>query len=148
MSTNRLAPLAAQLRRGQMLAAAIRTRLRIVHLLRDVALDDVLWRLTPPPRRRPSAARQEELLQAAAVVRATLLGDKQRFVPSTCLTRSLTLFHVLRQHGVPVQFVMGIRPEAVDLEGHAWLELDNVPVYETIDTTWRITFRHPEPADA
>ncbi len=50
------------------------------------------------------------------------------FVPRTCLYRSLARFAVLRRAGVDASFVMGVRHRDGELDGHAWIEGDELPV--------------------
>lgn len=52
---------------------------------------------------------------------------------TTCLYRTLTGFALLRAAGEPVRLVVGVRVERSDVEAHAWLERDGIPVGEAGD---------------
>ena len=50
-----------------------------------------------------------------------------------CMKQSLVLFGLLSERGLPVQIVFGVKKEAGELKGHAWVELDGAPVGENVD---------------
>ena len=56
-------------------------------------------------------------------------------INGTCLTRSLTLWALLRRRGVLTELRVGIRRHEGKLEGHAWVEFDGQPVNESQDVT-------------
>lgn len=47
---------------------------------------------------------------------------------STCLTRSLVLYALLRQHGYRPEFVVGVAGTSRAFDAHAWVTLDGLPV--------------------
>jgi Transglutaminase-like superfamily len=51
---------------------------------------------------------------------------------ATCLTRALSIYSALRQHGWPVTFVTGVRlvPDADRVSAHAWVEYRGVVLPE------------------
>jgi hypothetical protein len=55
-----------------------------------------------------------------------------------CLVRSLTLWAMLLRRGHPVNLRVGFRKRAGEIEGHAWVEYDNIPINE--DTAEAGTF--------
>jgi len=62
-----------------------------------------------------------------------------------CFPRALALYRLARQLGYPVRFHCGVRKEASNLDGHAWLTLDSEAFYEP-GKQWRcfaITFSYP-----
>ncbi len=62
-----------------------------------------------------------------------------------CFPRALTLYRLARQLGYPVRFHCGVRKEASNLDGHAWLTLDSEAFYEP-GKQWQyftITFSYP-----
>ena len=69
-----------------------------------------------------------------------------RVVPDTCLYRSLARYSILRRAGHPARFVMGLRPSAPEILGHAWVELDGIPVGEAVDPELVVTFAYPDRA--
>jgi len=74
---------------------------------------------------------------------ADKLAGFMPFVPSTCLYRSLARYALLRRAGYAARFVMGLG-SAVDLEGHAWVELDGAPWGEEVDAGLVVTYAYPE----
>lgn len=68
---------------------------------------------------------------------------------SNCYTRSLLRYKFLREAGLPVELVMGIRKEASgEFKAHAWIELDGQPYRETEDCAYTPTLRHPPRKEA
>lgn len=67
----------------------------------------------------------------------------------TCLHRALAGYAALRARGEDVRFVLGVRPGAGAIVGHAWLELGGVPLGEAEDprARWAVALVHP-PAPA
>jgi hypothetical protein len=47
-----------------------------------------------------------------------------------CLVRSLAIYAGLRRQGWPVQFVSGVRRDALGVVGHAWVELEGKVLWE------------------
>lgn len=52
---------------------------------------------------------------------------------STCLTRSVVLYVMLRQHGYEPRFVMGVQGAEQSFDAHAWVTLHGVPVADMPD---------------
>ena len=50
---------------------------------------------------------------------------------STCLTRSVVLYVMLRQHGYEPRFLVGVQGTEQAFEAHAWVTVDGVPVADT-----------------
>jgi Transglutaminase-like superfamily len=70
--------------------------------------------VAPPP--------PDPLLEATMVERMVAVAARRCPVSSNCLSRSLTLWLLLRQHGVNAEVCLGVRRGAGELEGHAWVE--------------------------
>ncbi len=73
----------------------------------------------------------------------TLALTRFRPTRTTCMVRALVRCAMLRTRGFPAAWVMGIRPGTDDLEGHAWIELDGVPIMEDEPPHFTPTFRFP-----
>jgi hypothetical protein len=126
--------------RAPIAARAVGTRLRLRSLVRDSSLPDLLRALSPGA----VEAKPLEVVEDA-------LSTSQRIVsrlrlPDTCLYRSLARYALLRRAGHPVRFVMAIDPKKPELEGHAWIELDGVPLGEEVEPGLAVTFTYPPPA--
>ncbi|MBC7791403.1 MAG: lasso peptide biosynthesis B2 protein [Anaerolineae bacterium] len=50
---------------------------------------------------------------------------------SSCLTRSLVLYAMLRQHGYRPHFLVGVSGPERSFIAHAWITLDGTPVSDT-----------------
>jgi hypothetical protein len=121
---------------------ALAVRLRAPALLDRSALPAALSALTPSGASR-AVPRDvaEQAIEASERLCARLF-----LVPNTCLYRSLARYAVLRRAGHPARFVLGLDPEAGEILGHAWVELDGEPVGETIEPGLAVTFAYPSPA--
>ena len=49
---------------------------------------------------------------------------------STCLTRSIVLYAMLRQHGYAPSFTVGVTGGQRSFDAHAWVSLAGVPIAE------------------
>jgi hypothetical protein len=120
-----------------------------VHLLRLAAraaiealpLDRACALWTPRPCARPQ--REHERTIVAACLDAVHSATRHRWTRTRCLVRSLMLYRLLRERGVPVGLRLGLRPSADGLQGHAWLTLDGHPLSATAEGVWTPTFRYP-----
>ncbi|MEO7331161.1 MAG: lasso peptide biosynthesis B2 protein [Minicystis sp.] len=127
-------------------AAALSLRLRLGGLLRRRSLPVLLGAIdarSTPAARVPLSTALGALDDAQALLSRLRLG---RFVPDTCLYRSLARYSILRRAGHPARFVMGLRPSEPEILGHAWVELDGAPVGETVDPALVVTFAYPDRA--
>ncbi len=88
------------------------------------------WPLSPGARHSPPTLRHR--------VRRWLAHGRGPWT-SSCLTRSLVLYTMLRQHGYRPRIVIGVDGVRRHFDAHAWVELDGKPVEEPADTT--ATFR-------
>lgn len=69
-----------------------------------------------------------ELLESETIHQIANIIDKAcRYssIRSTCLTRSITLWWILRQESIPVELRIGVRNRDEIFEAHAWVELYN-----------------------
>lgn len=120
-------------------ARAVATRLRLVSLMRGSSLPELL-RALAPNRVEPAPIEVVERALSASQRFVELL----RVVPNTCLYRALTRYAMLRRAGHPVRFMMALDPEAADVVGHAWVELDGQPLGEEIEPRFAVTYSYPE----
>ena len=63
---------------------------------------------------------------------------------SSCLTRSLVLYAMLRQHGYEPRFAVGVAGSEQQFEAHAWVTLGGVPVMDPpfIEHTYAAVMSH------
>jgi hypothetical protein len=63
---------------------------------------------------------------------------------SSCLTRSLVLYAMMRQHGYEPRFAIGVAGSAREFAAHAWVTLRHVPVMDPrhVETTYRPLMSH------
>jgi hypothetical protein len=73
-----------------------------------------------------------------------LLGiDSMVFRPQ-CWKRAILLHRWLSRRGYSTNIVFGVRPAAKDgIAGHAWLERDGAPIFESMPTDYTVTYRFP-----
>ena len=64
-----------------------------------------------------------------------------------CFPRSLAVYWFARRLGYPVLFHCGVRKEASNLDGHAWITLDRQPFHETGQQWQRFTVTFSYPPD-
>lgn len=118
-------------------------------LVRDAGLDEVLARLDRAPRR--AAPPREDLELAIEVGDAMVAAARRarivRREDDTCLVRALARYALLVEHTCEAALCIGIDParvhdaDAVEL-GHAWVEVDDVPLLgERLPVLVR-SFRH------
>ncbi len=104
---------------------ALRVWLRFVRVwlgVRKEPLPAFVARLgTPGPR--PHRRHPPPQL-SRAVDRSLRIGA----VRPRCLTSALVLFRLLREQGDAAELVIGLPPEAVTHEAHAWVEVDGADV--------------------
>jgi hypothetical protein len=118
---------------------ALQDRWRISGLLESLPLTVLLPRVDHHVRirhQRSATALWPGLRFAEAILRR-LPG-----VPHTCLYTSLARYAVLRRAGVDPAFVLGVRVDRGDLEGHAWIEVDGEPWHDASARSYTVTFRH------
>jgi len=109
-------------------------RLRIVVLLavlpvavRYLSVARLVRLLTP---RRVGAARHAALLWHSARTMDWLVDRRPFRFWGHCLRRSLVLYFVATRTGYPVTLVLGARRNGSSVTGHAWIELDGLPLLE------------------
>ncbi|MFN4252420.1 lasso peptide biosynthesis B2 protein [Deinococcus sp.] len=67
-----------------------------------------------------------------------LLGVRER----GCVPRAMTLYALLSRQGRAATYVSGIRRLTGELDGHAWVEVNGVPVAEGNLAGITVQFRH------
>lgn len=84
----------------------------------------------------PTADVSERQARARTVARIVLAVGSTWPFRVACLSRSVTLWWLLRRQGIDSQLRIGVRKQAQGIEAHAWVELEGVVVSETGDL-WR-----------
>jgi len=95
--------------------------------LKWVTLLNILAWLQP---KNISATKDEPYVQKLAYFTDQLLRIFPGNPRGNCLPRSLMLFRLARLQGFPVVFHCGVRRDASELVGHAWLTLQEEPFLE------------------
>jgi hypothetical protein len=129
--------------RARRVVELVALRLSLPSRLSAEPLDALLASLTPSPARSPIGLRAASCLKRD-VLRAEAAIRRVPWLASTCLYRSLARYAVLRRSGMDATFVMGLGPDGVDDDGHAWIEIAGKPFEETDDVSrFAVTFRYP-----
>jgi hypothetical protein len=92
-----------------------------------------------PPASTPSLqGRAEDEIRRARVT-ARLVAAVARRVPcrAQCLQRALTLWWLLRHQGIAGDLRIGVRREASELQGHAWVEYRGIILNDGADVHQR-----------
>jgi len=92
------------------------------------------WLSTSPSDIASNDVRAERIQRA----RETLANAGRLLIGRNCLDRSLAGLWLLRRAGASPTLVLGGKRERDALEGHAWLELENVPLEARADEFVRI----------
>jgi hypothetical protein len=102
----------------------------VIHLLIRLIgyrrLKRALTRLVPL-----GSTRTGHFPEAGAVSRMVEAIARRCPTPSNCLSRSLTLWLLLRRHGADSEVCIGVRRDGHDLVGHAWVEYAGRPLNDT-----------------
>lgn len=124
-------------------ARVVLLRLLLPKKMGELPLDALLDELTPDVHPRSSNGRNKEE-EVARIHRITeQLLRERKLLGTTCLYRSLIRYVLLRQAGIDVTFVMGVRRRGTELVGHAWLEAEEKPFMEELKDEYARTFSHP-----
>lgn len=89
------------------------------------------WR---PARPRGRVACNQAIAAVGRIQRRVARG-----APNDCLQSALVLYRELSSAGTDPHLVMGFAREGAALVGHAWVEVDGVPVAETMEDVTRFT---------
>jgi hypothetical protein len=126
-------------RRARLIAEVLFERARVGWYLRHTAFDTSIERLAvATARARASCDEIDEVVWCTG----WMLHNRES-TRTTCLQRAMVRFVMLRRRGLPVCFKVGIEPDSVPLQGHAWLELEGRPVFETEPLRCAVTFAFP-----
>lgn len=110
------------------------------------SLVELFERLTP---RRIAYVRDWAAVERLGMLTA-VLARRLPLATSTgsCLKLAVVRYALLRRRGLNVRVHFGVRPSREGVTGHAWLSLNDEPLWENSAhlATFRETFRHP-PAD-
>lgn len=127
--------------------------LLVARLALDVASFSVLARVLPLPRslsllspkmtRRDARAVSVSDVRLAELLDALLNLDVLCFTP-TCWKRAAVLHRQLALRGRKTRVVFGVRRgESDPLAGHAWLEANGLPIFESSPPEYAVTYCFP-----
>lgn len=88
---------------------------------------------------RPAGPRDRVACNRAIAAVGRIQRRVARGAPNDCLQSALVLYGELSSAGTDPHLVMGFAREGPALIGHAWVEVDGVPVAETIEDVTRFT---------
>lgn len=115
-------------------AVLLLLRISLPLLKRAVPVKRLVAWLSARPADETTSIRAERIRCA----RETLERGGQLLIGKNCLDRSLAGFWMLRRAGASPTLVLGAKREQGQLEGHAWLELGNVPLETRADQFVRV----------
>lgn len=82
-----------------------------------------------------SACPGRQELEIRNACRAQRIVKRATGIPGNCLVNSLTLWTLLLRRGISTDLRIGFRKREGQIEGHAWIELDEAPVNESLSKT-------------
>ncbi len=80
------------------------------------------WLPSPAAARPGSSADPEATARGQEIARWMDAAYRRSPFSPTCLSRSLVLYRLLRARSIPCRLQIGLRREAAQLDGHAWVE--------------------------
>jgi hypothetical protein len=89
--------------------------------------------------KRGSTPVGDALATGRMVGRAVTMAANHSPVPSTCLSRSLVIWMLLRRRGIDSEIRLGVRKDGGVVAGHAWVEHQGVPLNDTDNVAERYT---------
>jgi hypothetical protein len=109
-------------------------------------LHDLFVRISPPPRRYARTWLEAERIRALSEV---VVYRLPYMAMGNCLKLSLLRYIQLRKRGFNARFHMGVKPSPAGVTGHAWLTLNNEPLWEDASflKEFRETFAYPKAGD-
>ena len=81
----------------------------------------------------PTPLSVEEIKRAEQCARLTGITARSGLYHANCLHQSLALCRMLRSNGLPALICIGVRPCTSPFQAHAWVELEKVPVGQTVN---------------
>ena len=123
-------------------------------LIKVLTIPQLMQTLTPHVKRFNNKVCKKYIENRIVQYTDYILGRNFWVYKSTCLKRSLTLYHFFRRLGIDVQICFGVRrkkdsPESTvnqDIEGHAWL-LNNGEFFRETNTesaqAYKMTYCFP-----
>ena len=80
------------------------------------------WSDRSPRHRVPTAEATEFIIRAQRARRFVDLASRYGVCRGNCLSRSVTLWHLLRQQGIATELRVGVTRTTGGIEAHAWIE--------------------------
>ncbi len=93
-------------------------------------------------RRRPVPV--DAAARADTTARIMWKVNERLHLPSTCLSRCLALWYLLRLQGVPTAIHLGVRADGAPLDAHAWVEHDGRVLTDDDDVATRYAVLRPD----
>jgi hypothetical protein len=93
------------------------------------------WARIGEKRAAPSSRTTSATIDIRMACRAQGRVTRATGLLGPCLVRSMTLWAILRRRGIEVNLRVGFRKRAGKIEGHAWVEHDEVPINESESET-------------
>jgi len=124
-------------------------------LIKVLTIPQLMQTLTPQVKRSNNKVCKQDIEKRIVQYTDYILSRNFWVYKSTCLKRSLTLYHFFRRLGTDVQICFGVRrkkdlPDLTgnqDIEGHAWL-LNNGEFFRETNTetaqAYKMTYCFPE----
>lgn len=113
-------------------------------MVKFLSLPTIFRIMNPRVSRAAMPDQQEALKQRLAYCIDRLLSTNRLVFTPTCWKRATVLYRYLALSGIKTRVVFGVskRGEGL-LAGHAWLELDGKPLFETEKPEFTVTYSFP-----
>lgn len=97
------------------------------------------WQMGPILEHLQGVARshRERVVLHEPIVRAVQRATHLHIVPMLCLPQSVAISWMLARRGIACEFVIGARPKEGQLDAHAWVEREGVPINSPLDSAQR-----------
>ena len=94
---------------------------------------------------RRRAVPADAAARAESTTRLVRVATRRLHLPTTCLSRCLALWFLLRLQGVPTEIEMGVRAGGAPLDAHAWVVHDGRVLNDVEDVRDRYQVLPPMP---
>lgn len=80
----------------------------------------------------PATIDQAAMQRAQRSAQLVAIASRHGLYAANCLNQSVVLCRILCKQGMPAQIRIGVRPKAQPFEAHAWVELEGVPLGQSV----------------